>query len=49
MLLIVILSKEIESQEEGQQLYDIVKAQYVNQPDIKVEGKVNNNCVDTPI
>ena len=47
MKLVIILSKEVETAEQGQQLFDIVKARYAEQPDIKVIGNVKTSLTES--
>lgn len=46
MQLIIILRKEVETQEQGQALYDIVKEQYVENPEIDVKGSISNQLIE---
>ena len=47
MKLVITLSKEVETEEQGQQLYDIVKQQYIAQPDVKVSGHVKTSLTES--
>lgn len=47
MELIIVLRKEVESEAQGQALYDIVKQQYAENPEINVSGSVSNQLIET--
>lgn len=46
MQVIITLRKDIESREQGEQVYAVVKQKLADQPDIKVSGHVSNHFVD---
>ncbi len=47
MRLTITLSKEVDTEEQGQQLYEIVKQQYIAQPDIKVSGHIKTSLTES--
>jgi len=47
MKLVITLSKEVETAEQGQQLFDIVKQRYAEQPDIKVTAHVKTSLTES--
>jgi len=46
MKLIVTLIKEVETIEQGEQIFQAVKTRYADQPDIKVSGHITNHFVE---
>jgi len=47
MQVVITLRKEVETREQGLEIFELVKAKFVEQPDIKVTGHVSNHFVDS--
>lgn len=46
MQLVITVRKEVETREQGKEIYELVKAKLAHRPDLKLTGHVTNHFVD---
>lgn len=46
MLLFITLRKEVEDENEGRAIYELVKQKLADRPDVKIAGHVNNRFLE---
>lgn len=46
MYVVITLRKPVETQEEGRNVYELVKQKLADRPDLELNGQVSNHFVD---